>query len=76
MNIQITLPADLQTKLEREAAARGMSVADFVRSSLEWALTQKRAEDPLFADKCVWQDDGAVDVAEKHDDYLYGDTPS
>ena len=76
MNIQITLPADLQTKLEREAAARGVSVADFIRLSMEWVLARKRSEDPLFADTAVWRDDGPTDVAEKHDDYLYGDASS
>jgi predicted DNA-binding protein len=75
MNIQITLPPDLQSRLEREAAARGVSVADFLRSSLEATLKHNRSEDPLFADHALWRDAGPDDVAEKHDDYLNGRVP-
>ena len=73
MESQISLPPELTAKLEREAQARGMSVADFVRLTLENALVQTPADDPLFADTAVYRDDGPIDVASKHDDYLYGD---
>ncbi|MBI2481804.1 MAG: CopG family transcriptional regulator [Planctomycetia bacterium] len=73
MDTQISLPPDLQAKIEREARARGMSVPDFVRTSLEWAIAQKPADDPLFADTAVFRDDGPEDLAANHDDYLYGD---
>ena len=73
MDTQISLPPDLKDKIEREANARGMSLSDFVRTSLEWALAQKPSDDPLFADTAVYRDDGPVDFASNHDDYLYGD---
>lgn len=74
MDTPIPLSPDLKMKIEREAMARGMSLPEFVRDSLEWAIAQKPWDDPLFADKAVYRDEGAVDVASKHDDYLYGDT--
>jgi predicted DNA-binding protein len=73
MNTQIPVPADLKARIEHEARARGMSLADFVRESLEQAISHSRADDPLFADTAVHRDHGPADMAAKHDDYLYGD---
>ena len=72
MDMQISLPPDLKDKVEHEANARGMSLPDFVRTSLEWAIAQKPSDDPLFADTAVYRDDGPADFASNHDDYLYG----
>lgn len=72
MDTHISLSPDLIAKIEREANARGMSLPDFVRESLEWAVVQKPSDDPLFADTAVYRDDGPVDFASNHDDYLYG----
>ena len=71
MNMEISLSPDLLAKVEREAKARGMPLADFVRESLEQAISQKRSDDPLFSDTAVYRDDGPADFASKHDDYLY-----
>ena len=73
MDTQISLSPELKSKIEREANARGISVAEFVRESLEHAVTQKTSEDPLFTDTAVYRDDGPNDLASNHDDYLYGD---
>ena len=73
MDTHISLSPDLIAKIEREANARGMSLADFVRESLEQAIAHKRSNDPLFADTAVYRDDGPTDFASNHDDYLYGD---
>lgn len=73
MDPRISLPPDLEAKIEREARACGMSVSDFVRTSLERAIAQKPAIDPMFADTAVFRDNGPVDFASNHDDYLYGD---
>ena len=73
MDAHISLSPDLMAKIEREANARGMSLPDFVRVSLEWAIVQNPSDDPLFADAAVYRDDGPVDFASNHDDYLYGD---
>ncbi len=73
MDAHISLSPDLKARIEREANARGMSLPDFVRDSLEWAIAQKPSDDPLFADTAVYRDNGPVDFASNHDDYLYGD---
>lgn len=75
MDLHISLPPDLEAKVEREAHARGMSLSDFVRKSLEWAVSQQPSDDPLFTDTAVHRDDGPADLASKHDRYLYGDAP-
>ncbi len=49
MDIQIILSPDLKEKLEREAQARGMTLADFVRESLEDVVARKREADELAA---------------------------
>lgn len=73
MDRQIPVPADLIARIEDEARARGMSLADFVRVSLEQALSRPSEDDPLFADTAVYRGHGPADVAARHDDYLYGD---
>jgi hypothetical protein len=73
MDTQISLPPDLKDKIEHEANACGMSLSDFVRKSLEWAIAQKPSDDPLFADTAIYRDDGPNDFASNHDEYLYGD---
>ena len=74
MDTQISLPPDLEVKIQREANARGISVAAFVCESLEWAIAHNPSADPLFADTAVYHDEGPDDLASRHDDYLYGDT--
>jgi len=73
MDTHISLSPELKAKIERGANARGMSLSDFVRESLELAITHKPSDDPLFADTAVYRDDGPADFASNHDDYLYGD---
>ena len=73
MDTQISLSPELKTIIEHEANARGMSVSDFVRETLENAVAQMPSDDPLFSDTAVYRDDGLSDYASNHDDYLYGD---
>lgn len=72
MGMNIILPPDLEAKIEQEADARGMSLADFVRASLKRVIAPN---DPLFADTAVYHDDGPADYAANHDEYLYGNQP-
>jgi hypothetical protein len=73
VSTSISLPSELEDELEREAAARGMSLSEFVRASLQWVIAHKISNDPLFADQAVYRDDGPDDLAANHDDYLYED---
>lgn len=72
----IMLPPRLKAQAEREASKAGVSLGAFVRQSLASALERRdggSAGDPLLSDHLVFDDAGPADVAENHDDYLYGD---
>ena len=73
MDLQISIPDDLKQKIEEAAKARGISLPDFVRTTLVWAISQKPIEDSLFSDTAVYADNGPIDCASNHDEYLYGD---
>lgn len=73
MDAKIPVSSDLMVKVQREADARGISLSEFVTQSLEQALALNSADDPLFSDDAVYRDQGLVDLAARHDDYLYGD---
>lgn len=75
MDAHISLSSDLIEKIEREANARGMSLSEFVRITLESAIVEKSSlDDPLHADDAVYRDNGTTDSASEHDEYLYGDS--
>ncbi|MFI5381549.1 MAG: CopG family transcriptional regulator [Tepidisphaerales bacterium] len=72
----IMLPPGLKSRAERKAGTMGISLGQLIRTSLERAVEsspQKQSVDPLLADDVVFADDGPRDLAENHDDYLYGD---
>jgi hypothetical protein len=72
----IMLPAELKARAERHAYELGVSFGELVREALQSALesgTVPRAEDPLFSDEAVYKGKAPKDLAERHDDYLYGD---
>lgn len=74
----IMLPRALKAKAERRAKERGISLGQYVREAIEQSVAMNgRATDPLFVptvlDLPVFDDDGPTDVAERHDDYLYGE---
>ena len=73
MPTHIPLSPELIAIVEREAAARGLSLADFVAQTLEKTVAEVRSQDTLFSDSAVYRDDGPDDAAANHDDYLYGE---
>ena len=73
MDAHFPIPPDLKLEIEREANARGISPQDFVRQSVESAISHRRTDDPLFSDTAVHRDNGPADLALNHDNYLYGD---
>ena len=73
METTVELPTELKLKAEQAAQARGVSLSDFVRESLEWVLAQRVDDDPLFADTAVFSGKAPKDLAARHDDYLYGE---
>jgi hypothetical protein len=73
----IMLPNDLKARALRRAKELGVSFGEFVRESLSAQLSRadQNADDPLFADQAVFEEEAATDVATDHDRYLYGDSP-
>lgn len=72
----IMLPAELKMRAERHAYELGVSFGELVRETLQLALEggmTARTEDPLFTDEAVYEGKTPKDLAERHDDYLYGD---
>ena len=73
----IMLPEDLKIRALKKANVLGLSLGGFIRESLEHALQSKNSGqmsvDPFFTDDAVYQKETPPDLAENHDDYLYGD---
>jgi hypothetical protein len=72
----LMLPDDLKERAQSLAKRRRVSFGELVRRLL-WrevdAAQQPDPADPFFADTAVWEGPTPGDVAERHDDYLYGD---
>ena len=73
MNNPISIPDDLRQKIEQLAEARGITVDELVRKTLEQQVSTSRSDDTLFQDTAVFRGDAPTDGAANHDDYLYGD---
>lgn len=71
----VLIPEDLKVAAQRYARRHGKSLGDLIRESLRQRLQQEsaasRAEDPLFADRAVYEGEAPSDLAARHDDYLY-----
>jgi hypothetical protein len=52
----------------------GLSLGGFIRASLEQALRSRGQplDDPFFDDTGIYDNQTPDDLAERHDDYLYG----
>lgn len=73
----VMLPKELKTKAMNHARKMGISMGQFIREALARSLDQDKypIEDPLFSDDAVFQGKTPADLAQNHDDYLYGDNP-
>ena len=72
----LMLPADLKARSERRAREIGISMGELVRRALTRLLddtASPASDDALYADAVVSAADTPIDLAERHDDYLYGD---
>ena len=73
------LPDELKIQAQTQALQCGISLSEFIRRTLEQALQSANHDasaDPLFADNAVFDGDSPTDLADRHDDYLYGETHS
>lgn len=72
----VMLPEGLKRAAQAHASQRGISLGELLRESLEQRLREQpadRSRDPLFRDRATYVDNGPIDTAERHDDYLYDD---
>jgi len=73
----IMLPARLKAQAKLRSQELGISLAEFIRTSLEEALRGSResgrSADPLFRDVAVYRGEAPSDLAANHDHYLYDD---
>jgi len=67
----VQIPDALHEKLAQSAQHQGLSIDAFVQLCLSSAVDMKR--DSLFSDTAIFSGDTPNDLAENHDDYLYGD---
>lgn len=70
----VILPADLKARATRAARERGISFGELLRRSLEAAVESPGSpyDDPVFADKEVFEGLAPANLAADHDGYLYG----
>ena len=71
----LMLPRDLKERAAREARARGVSLGELIREALTALLRRdpgSSTEDPLIADRAVYDGPIPSDTSERHDDLLYG----
>jgi hypothetical protein len=69
----LMLPKSLQRQAAEVARRQGISLGELVRRSLvrEAAAAYQTGADPFWADTAVFHS-GRGDLAERHDDELYG----
>ena len=74
----ILLPEKLRRDAEAVASRLGISLSQLIRDQLEKVTRARRTgggreSDPLFANVSPVDAGAPADLAEGHDDYLYGD---
>jgi hypothetical protein len=69
------IPDDLKIRAASRANSEGISLGEFIRVSLEKALRfgdDEYPDDPFLADNSVYEGETPSDMAQNHDNYLYG----
>lgn len=74
VQITFSVPEEIRDLAVNEGRARGVSLDDFLCKCLATSVGYDRSSDPLFSGLQVWEGETPSDLAENHDDYLYGDT--
>lgn len=71
------IPEELKIKVKRQAGIKGISLAQFIRESLELSLEKLENEnledDSFVSDDAVYYGKTPKDISENHDTYLYED---
>jgi hypothetical protein len=69
------IPDELKIRATNRAQVEGISLGEFIRVSLEKALRASDNEypyDSYLADNSIYEGEIPKDLAQNHDEYLYG----
>jgi hypothetical protein len=72
----VMISEDLKNRAAKRANSMGLSLGGFIRESLERVLKSEDTgmfDDPYLADTVVYEGETEVDLAQNHDQYLYGE---
>jgi hypothetical protein len=67
--LNVEIPWEQYEALKREASVRGTTISRVLRDLIA-GLNQRRGDDPLY--RMAGAFDGPVNLAKKHDAFLYG----
>ncbi len=73
MTSKIEIQTELLAELQRLADHKREPLEKIVENAIRWALSNRRELDPLFANYEPYDGSTPSDLAQNHDDYLYGD---
>ncbi|MBA4105377.1 MAG: hypothetical protein C0485_06430 [Pirellula sp.] len=71
-HISVPLSDDVRRLAEIAAEESGLPLDQFVSLCIARTVT-KRSDDPMFANITAYEGDAPTDMAENHDEYLYGE---
>ena len=73
----IMIPTDLKNKAMKQAEKKKISLAQFIRESLESSLETLESmgtqNDSFSSDNALFSGEVPKDISRNHDSYLYGD---
>ena len=73
----LVLPTLLKQLATERARSEGISFGEFVRRAIEKQLVTpaNKTGDPFWDNLTAYEAEGPTDIAQNHDDYLYGEKP-
>ena len=72
---KIEIGDELLSQIQLLANQTGMPLDEYVENTIKWALNNRVELDPLFANYQPFDGATPTDLAENHDDFVYGDSP-
>ena len=72
---KIEIDDALLEQLQKLADKSGAPIEAYIEKTIIWALENRAELDPLFANYQPYTGTTPDDLAQNHDDYLYGDAP-
>jgi hypothetical protein len=70
---KIRIDDELLAQVELLANQTGTPLDEYIENTIKWALSNRLERDPLFANYQPYGGSTPSDLAENHDEHLYGD---